>query len=105
MLELGSAEESFHREIAKQLIEESIENVLLYGPRMIFLSDELKLRGFRGYHAHFNTHAELAQELISRFQPGDTLLIKGSRGMKMEEVWKILQDYTSTHWNELKVKS
>lgn len=105
MLELGSAEEGFHREIAHQLMEEGIENVLLYGPRMIFLSDELKLRGFRGYHAHFNTHAELAQELISRFQPGDTLLIKGSRGMKMEEVWKILQDYTSTHWNELKVKS
>ena len=105
MLELGDAEEVFHREIADQLIEEGIENVLLYGPRMIFLFDELKTRGYQGYHAHFKTHTELTQALTSRFQPGDTLLIKGSRGMRMEEVWKMVENFTTSHWGERKENS
>ena len=104
MLELGPSEESFHRDLATQIIEEGIENVLLFGPRMFFLSDELKSRGFRGYHAHFKTHAELSRELASRIQPGDTLLIKGSRGMKMEDIWRPFQEFAASNWGPLQVE-
>lgn len=91
MLEMGIEEERLHRELAQTILSQKIENVVLYGPRMRFLEDELKKRGFQGYLKSFSTHAELAQAVLERLQTGDAILIKGSRGMKMEEVWKILQ--------------
>lgn len=90
MLEMGLEEERLHRELASALISHKIENVLLYGTRMRFLEDELKNRGFRGFFRTFTSHTELTEELLHRLQPQDILLIKGSRGMKMEEVWKVL---------------
>lgn len=38
----------------------------------------------------FETHADLAEALKSFLQPGDTLLCKGSRGMRMEKVLELL---------------
>lgn len=90
MLELGDDELKFHRELAGPIMELGVENVLLFGPRMRELASELKLRGHNGRVGHFSTHAELAHELMSGVQAGDTVLIKGSRSMRMEEVWKIL---------------
>jgi UDP-N-acetylmuramoyl-tripeptide--D-alanyl-D-alanine ligase len=99
MLELGPEEERFHRELADQVLELQIENVLLFGPRMIALFEELHRRGFRGQLGHFASQTELSQALIQGVKPGDSILIKGSRGMKMEEVWKILEPYAKSHWN------
>lgn len=90
MLELGAEEESYHRALAKKLSQLKVEHVLMYGPRMAALEDELKKIHYPGSHAHFQTHMELANALAQGIRKGDTLLIKGSRGMKMEEVWKLL---------------
>jgi UDP-N-acetylmuramoyl-tripeptide--D-alanyl-D-alanine ligase len=91
MLELGTGEESFHREAAKPLLENKVQNILLYGPRMKWLADELKKQGFSGYLEHFSTHQALAEALLSKLTSGAFVLIKGSRGMKMEEVWKVVE--------------
>jgi len=91
MLEMGHQEEHLHRELAQPILLQKIENVVLYGPRMRFLEDELKKRGFQGFLKSFSTHAELVEAVLERLQPGDALLIKGSRGMKMEEAWKTIQ--------------
>ena len=91
MLELGVNEEKFHRDLSQKLIALQIENVLLYGPRMKWLESELKSRAFAGTVSHFESHQLLADKLIASYHPGDAILIKGSRGMKMEEVWKILE--------------
>jgi UDP-N-acetylmuramoyl-tripeptide--D-alanyl-D-alanine ligase len=72
MLELGTDEESFHRELAGVLMTENIEHVFLYGVRMKALQDELRKRGF------------------SKARSGDTILIKGSHSMKMEKVFEVL---------------
>ncbi len=100
MLELGENEERFHREIAPQLVQLRIENVLLFGPRMRALLDELKKLNFSGRLEHFESHADLAQALIQGSKPGDTFLIKGSRGMRMEEVWKVFQAYAISRWTK-----
>jgi UDP-N-acetylmuramoyl-tripeptide--D-alanyl-D-alanine ligase len=99
MLELGSEEEKFHRDLAPQIIELAIENVLLCGPRMKALHEELKTRGFIGHLTHFETQSQLAQHLIESMKPRDSVLIKGSRGMRMEEVWKLLEPYAKSHWS------
>ena len=104
MLELGPEEETFHRQIAPQLVRLQIEHVLLFGPRMRFLAEELGRLHYRGKFQHFDSHAQLAETLVKNAQPGDTILIKGSRGMKMEEVWKILEAYATAHWAHDKTK-
>ena len=98
MLEMGPNEEKFHRELAGTITELKIENVLLFGPRMKWLADELKRRGFAGRMGHFETHDALAGELTRNLHPGEAILIKGSRGMKMEEVWKRLEAFAQAEW-------
>jgi UDP-N-acetylmuramoyl-tripeptide--D-alanyl-D-alanine ligase len=91
MLEMGSLEERLHRDLADSLLAKGIHFVYLYGPRMKNLEDELKKRNFSGFVKHFATHENLANELIKTAKAGDRLLLKGSRGMKMEKVWEILK--------------
>jgi UDP-N-acetylmuramoyl-tripeptide--D-alanyl-D-alanine ligase len=91
MLELGKDEEKYHRALATSLIDLGIENVLLYGERMKWLLEELKSRGYSGQASHFDDQTELSKSLRSVFKSGDAVLIKGSHGMHMEEVWKALE--------------
>ena len=86
MLELGAEEERWHRELAEPLMAALPAGVLLYGPRMKWLLDELKSRHYSGVLCHFQTHEELAQELSRLVRKGSVVLVKGSRGMKMENV-------------------
>lgn len=91
MLELGPGEEGYHRGLADSLIRLGIEQVLLYGTRTQWLHQELQSRGYKGQLSHHATHAELAQALLAAAKPGDAILIKGSRGMRMENVWAALK--------------
>ena len=89
MLELGDGEERFHREIAKSLIDQKISHVWLIGERMKWLKSELEKTGAIETH-HFATHDELAVSLRASLKPRSQVLIKGSRGMKMERILKSL---------------
>lgn len=90
MLELGRDEEKFHRDLAPEIMTLQLENVLLYGRRMEWLAEELTSLGFKGKLEHFSEQSALAQALMRGYHPGEAILIKGSRSMKMEEVWKLL---------------
>jgi UDP-N-acetylmuramoyl-tripeptide--D-alanyl-D-alanine ligase len=96
MLELGADEEKFHRNLADSIVRLGLEHVLLYGTRMQWLHQELQNRGFKGALTHHATHEELAGALLHASRAGDAILIKGSRSMKMENVWKALQNGWST---------
>jgi UDP-N-acetylmuramoyl-tripeptide--D-alanyl-D-alanine ligase len=99
MLELGPNEEQFHRELATKIIDLKIEHTLLYGTRMAFLADELEKQRYQGHYAHYSTHADLSAALTQGVKPGDAILIKGSRSMKMEEIWKVLEPYAKSQWS------
>jgi UDP-N-acetylmuramoyl-tripeptide--D-alanyl-D-alanine ligase len=85
MLELGDAEESFHRAAADAVIADGITDVWLYGDRMKWLKDELQKKHFANVK-HFNTHDSLIEALKPALHEKSRVLIKGSRGMRMEKI-------------------
>jgi UDP-N-acetylmuramoyl-tripeptide--D-alanyl-D-alanine ligase len=93
MLELGPEEERFHRDLVKPLLAAEVSHVLLFGPRMRGLLDELQKHASREGEGlqvkHFEDRSALGRHLAKHAEPGSVILIKGSRGMKMEEAWKI----------------
>jgi UDP-N-acetylmuramoyl-tripeptide--D-alanyl-D-alanine ligase len=91
MLELGRFEEAMHRGLADPLLKHGVKNVFLYGPRMKNLEHELRTRRFAGTLAHFDSQELMAARISKSAHSGDRILIKGSRGMRMENVWKALQ--------------
>jgi UDP-N-acetylmuramoyl-tripeptide--D-alanyl-D-alanine ligase len=93
MLELGHQEEELHRNLATKIKALNIQNVLLLGTRMKALENELTRSDFRGKLEHFSNHGDMASALIHSIQEGDLVLIKGSRSMKMEEIWKTLEPF------------
>ena len=94
MLELGQDEEKFHRDAADWISEYGITRVALYGKRMKWLEDELKKRSFTGQVSHHETQAELGERIASELKrtPGASVLVKGSRGMKMENAFNKLAE-------------
>ena len=91
MLELGTHEENLHRSLAEAILKSNISGVFLFGDRMKALTDELQKRQYPGLLAHFSQSEVMAQALASTLVAGDALLIKGSRGMRMEKVLEFLQ--------------
>jgi UDP-N-acetylmuramoyl-tripeptide--D-alanyl-D-alanine ligase len=88
MLELGPEELRFHRAMAPLIISRQLEHVLLFGERMKALADELRNLGYTGDLRHFSTREEMGEVLAREANAPVMILIKGSRGMKMEELWK-----------------
>lgn len=78
MLELGVEEAALHEEIVAYAAGLGLDGLTLLGPRMAAAS------GGRGEVA--TSAGEAVLRLRSTLRPGDTLLLKGSRGAKVERV-------------------
>lgn len=83
MLELGSAAEAEHTGIGEYLSSSGVDFVITYGN---FGECVLKGAGSAVNGCHASTHEEAARKLKEVAEAGDVVLIKGSRGMRMEEV-------------------
>jgi UDP-N-acetylmuramoyl-tripeptide--D-alanyl-D-alanine ligase len=81
MLELGTYEEEAHREIGRFMSSLSIDILIAVGPRMSLAASE-----FLGTAYALGSAEEAGKFLRTVWEPGDTVLIKGSRGMHMEKV-------------------
>jgi len=92
MLELGPSSEAMHEELGRDLAARRIDLLIAYGPLSAAIRRGAVAAGLRDDAAHhFASHAEIAAFLRARLSPGDHLLVKGSRGMKMEEVIRLLE--------------
>ncbi len=83
MLELGEMSAQLHAGIAEYILKNA-DCAFLYGKEMAHCRDKLAARGFEVHHSE--DKAALAEELIGFIRPGDAVLFKGSRGMRMEEI-------------------
>jgi UDP-N-acetylmuramoyl-tripeptide--D-alanyl-D-alanine ligase len=85
MLELGPGTTRFHREIGAYAAERGVELLVTVGPLAAGMSD-----GFAG-ETYCVGDARAAAELLgTQLRDGDTVLVKGSRGVGLEHVGEAL---------------
>ena len=91
MLELGEASEDKHRIIGRKVAELGPEMLVLVGERMhdaAVAAEEAGLSKERIFH--FADTGEAGRFIQEKLEQGDIVLIKGSRGMRMEAITKEL---------------
>jgi UDP-N-acetylmuramoyl-tripeptide--D-alanyl-D-alanine ligase len=94
MLELGPSGEQLHRQAGKHIAEKRMD--VLVGVRGLAAS---MVEAAKGIHAEFVRSAEEAGEWLAReARDGDVILLKASRGVKLEkalETWKARREAKS----------
>ena len=96
MLELGELSGSCHREIGEYIVsrkEGAPDLVVLIGRESRHIAEAIREKGGRQQIRHFMENAEAAAYLKQAVRPGDAVVIKGSRSMKLDEVADALRSY------------
>ena len=83
MLELGSSSEKQHRIIGEKCQKEELSAVFTFGNETIVAHEEMNESIL---HKHFDEKESLLSSLNDIISKGDKILVKGSRGMRMEEI-------------------
>ncbi|NOZ55732.1 MAG: UDP-N-acetylmuramoyl-tripeptide--D-alanyl-D-alanine ligase [Calditrichaeota bacterium] len=93
MLELGDVAEEEHRALGKDLESYGVDSLFAFGPLSSFTVKGARETGVRAFH--FDDKDALTEALLASTKPGDVVLFKGSRGMRMEEVYERIRDALS----------
>jgi UDP-N-acetylmuramoyl-tripeptide--D-alanyl-D-alanine ligase len=88
MLELGESALDEHRRIGQAVARYGIEYLLTYGAMAQHIHDAAATK----FKAHYDQKNILSEYLAELLTDGDIVLIKGSRGMKMEDVVTFLTE-------------
>lgn len=93
MLELGEDEKKFHEDVKDYLIDANYNSIFLFGKRMKYLYEELTNNVEKSNEIqHFDSKEEIKKEILKLKKEAKSreervvVLLKGSRGMKLEEV-------------------
>ena len=86
MLELGDYAPQAHYDIGREAAK-CAELLFAYGAHC---DDTVRGAQSMAYAKSFPSHKELVEALKKELRPGDSLLVKGSRGMRMERVLQLL---------------
>lgn len=89
MLELGHIAVEAHRRVGRKLADNGVDIVVTVGSLSRHIAEAAREYGV-GTAIACQNHDEAGSVLKEQLQPGDTVLIKGSRGMKMELLLKTL---------------
>ncbi|SDE87029.1 UDP-N-acetylmuramoyl-tripeptide--D-alanyl-D-alanine ligase [Sporomusa acidovorans] len=91
MLELGDAAVEAHRRIGRQAAENEVAILISVGEMAKHIAAAARESGVKTTYS-FAGHQEAIEVLRQVIQPGDCILLKGSRGMKMETMLHTFQD-------------
>ena len=86
MLELGQREEEFHAEIGDYLSPDNTDLVFTFGPLSLHTARKAKDRFPEGAVLPFTDKEKLIEALLERVTEKDIVLVKASRGMRLEHV-------------------
>jgi len=93
MLELGAQARSLHRKVGGRAARSGIRRLYAYGEFAAEVTAGAHDEGMQPKDIFEGTHDQIAEDLKNWLQPGDWLLVKGSRGMAMEKVVRKLQEW------------
>ncbi len=86
MLELGPQEEPGHRKVGSRAAL-VVQRLVAVGPRAAIIADEARRSGLANDCVQsVERNDQAVDELRRHLKPGDNVLVKGSRGMQMEEI-------------------
>jgi UDP-N-acetylmuramoyl-tripeptide--D-alanyl-D-alanine ligase len=88
MLEMGEGGAEHHAGLAKSIEDARADLVFLCGPQMLALWDRLPASRRGGYATN---SADLSKALLASLNAGDTVLVKGSNGMKLSVIIEALK--------------
>jgi len=92
MLELGAGAVAAHRELGRQAARSGLDFLVVYGNHRDEVAAGAQESGLSAPRLHpVATKEEAAQLLKDFLKPGDWLLVKGSRSMRMETIIELLQ--------------
>ncbi len=84
ILELDDYAKEIHEEIGKSIIDHKVDVLLAVGPNAKHTYNVTKRHGIKSYY--YKNNKEMIKEIDKIIEPGDTILIKGSHGMKLIEI-------------------
>jgi UDP-N-acetylmuramoyl-tripeptide--D-alanyl-D-alanine ligase len=91
MLEMGEESASLHRQVGRIATNEGVDHLLAMGKQASHLLAGAAEAGMaRDRLTEAGSHEEIAAQVHSLMAAGDWLLVKGSRGMRMEKVVEVL---------------
>lgn len=93
MLELGEQEAEMHREVGRYITPAKAERVLTFGRLGAYIAEGAAQTFGDAAEAvrAFDTKQALIEWLRARLAPEDLVLVKGSRGTRMEEIVQAIQ--------------
>ena len=87
MLELGAAEHQAHRELGERMAQIPAGRLIAVGPRARLIAEGALSAGMSRERVSIcQTTGEAAEVLRGLVKRGDVVLVKGSRGMRLEEI-------------------
>lgn len=93
MWDLGPDSDDWHHQVGREITRDHLETLLAVGPKAKGLADGASTSAHPpGRIHHFETTAEALQWLKANRPPGGLVLVKGSRGMKMETLSEELKN-------------
>lgn len=94
MLELGELSEEAHTNVGKSVARSRVDMLLCYGAQAKFMKRGAIIIGMKNVK-HFDSKENLVSYIANNVNPGDAIIYKASRGMKLEEVMSAVNDI----WN------
>lgn len=94
MLELGEKSDFYHKEIGKEVVKLSIDILITVGEGGKIIAQSSKDEGMakeQVFSFKKNEKKNLAKKLLNLIKPGNFVLLKGSREMKMEDILEFWQ--------------
>lgn len=87
MFELGAVEEAGHREVGEVAAKIGVDHLVAVGDLARWIAEGGREGGLaQGQVHHCENNAQAMEVLRAIVKSGDTILVKGSRGMKMEQI-------------------
>jgi len=90
MLELGPQSESFHRDIGKLINSLNFDYIFTFGEMAAYIAEECRAQYSPNHVFEASDKAELAKQIATVVTPQDIVLVKASRGKRLEELVEAL---------------